>query len=73
MENQVNALIALLSQAQDGLVARFGFNFAYYEVFYNEAQGLIDSIRYNCKSGDEQELSSCVNSSFALIEEIAAL
>lgn len=73
MENQAKALIALLSQSQDSILARFGFDFASYEAFYNEAQDLIDSIRYNCKSGDEQELSSCVSSSFALIEEIAAL
>ena len=73
MENQTKALIALLSQAQDSLVANFGFNFAPYEVFHGEAQDLIDSIRFNQKSGDEQELLSCINSAFALIDEIAAL
>ena len=70
MGNQTSALIGLLSMAQDKLVSNFAFDFAKYEVFHSEAQSLIDTLRSDL---DEIELSSTVNTAFALVSEIDSL
>ena len=70
MKNQINALIGLLSISQDKLVSYFAFDFARYEVIYSEAQSLIDALRSGL---DEDELSSTVNTAFALVKEIEGL
>lgn len=70
MKNQINALIGLLSISQDNLASNFAFDFAKYEVIYSEAQSLIDALRGGL---DEDELSSTVNTAFALVKEIEGL
>ena len=72
MENQVNAVILLLSQAQDKITRDFGFCFAKYECFYMDAQAAIDDLRFELSTGCES-IESAVSCAFSIIDEINEL
>ena len=72
MNNQLNALISILSQKQDSIVSALLYSEVEASFWVHEIQSVIDSLRNaSSRFGDESyEFRSAVGRAFGLISEV---